>query len=55
MVSIAAFGLAKPGSTNSLDFLQGLFPSFDICVDRYKCSRLPLVTCLCDQDSMTKT
>lgn len=43
MLLIAAFDLAKPSSTNSLDFLHGLFPSFDACKDRFKCSLLPLV------------
>lgn len=55
MLLIAAFDLAKPSSTNSSDFLQGLFPSFDICMDRYKRSLLPLVASFCDQDNVTKT
>lgn len=54
MLLIAAFDLAKPSSPNSFDFLQGLFPSFDVCMDGYKCSLLPLVASLCDQDSVTR-
>lgn len=55
MVLVAAFDLTKPSSTNSLDFLQGLIPSSDGCVDRCKCCVLLLMVSLCDQNNVTKT
>lgn len=55
MVLVAAFDLTKLSSTNSLDFVQGLFPCSDVCMDRYKCSALLLMASWCDQSSVTKT
>lgn len=55
VVLVAASDLTKPSSTNSLDFIQGLFPSSGVCMDRYKCSVLLLMASLCDQNTVTKT